>query len=390
MNENQSTEPKPSVKLTSSDKKNIQSKKKAEISNLQKVQLNISEPKSAQDLCEKLQSLSCHPKWDKSLADSFTQMVVNPKRQYQLDTKQKETLVNSILNCPEKYRALVHLWILSKDFISPSGLRTINGITSEIIDFIKGKLQLEPRIDGTLLKIQGDEVLLDWLKEKLINKEKSSAEKLDFVRNLIAYLVGAGESRAISTRLDIILTAFTNSNCLQQSPREAITLDKTIKSRVKAVSELFSLGKPSTDESQRLILFGSYSQVLAIQQMNEIDQLNENLQKEKKIRCDKEQEIEALKAHCQKLEEQLIGVKEALEHEQANLNHEKTLYEQLKTSSTAKISQQRNSVLNQMRSRIEHELQKLERCFTGKAESFHENSEIGLEIIDDIKKRLSE
>lgn len=70
----------------------------------------------------------------------------------------------------------------------------------------------------------------------------------------------------------------------------------------------------------------------------------------------------------------------------AELEQERIFYAQLKESSTAKISQQRSFVLNEVRGRIEHELVKLERCLDGKGD---ENSQVGLEIIQDIKDRLS-
>ena len=71
------------------------------------------------------------------------------------------------------------------------------------------------------------------------------------------------------------------------------------------------------------------------------------------------------------------------------LEQEKAYYAFLKESSTAKISQQRNCVLAEVTTRIEHELLKLERCFNGKADSFAENSKMGLRIIGKIKDKIS-
>jgi len=390
MTEYQSRESNQRSKNLSSEASRNAAKKKDKTSKSGRTSSSLPEPQSAQELCDQLRDIAQKEEWDKPLAEHFIQLVVNPKKQYQLDNRQKQSLMNSILACPSKYRALVHLLILSRNFVSQGGLRTLDGIATKIIDFAKDELALESRIEGTLLKVQGDEVLLNWLKERLKVKKESLSQKLDLIRNLISYLVGAGETIAISSRLDIIIEAFADSNYLQQYAGKAITLEKIAKNRVKAVVDLFGLDKPTTTESERLILFGSSAHNLLVYQVDEISQLRENFENERKTSRKKDKRIIDLESRYRELENEITQVRKELDHEQDKLKQEKILYEQLRASSTAKISQQRNFALSQMKSRIEHELQKLERCFNSKGNSFAENSQVGLEIINDIKDRLSE
>jgi len=394
MAEYQSREPNQRSKTLSSESseanRNNPDKKKNKTSKSGRTSSSLPEPQSAQELCDQLRDIAQKEEWDKSLAEHFIQLVVNPKKQYQLDDRQKESLVDSILACPSKYRTLVHLLILSKNFVSQDRLHNLDGITTKIRDFVKDELALESRIEGTLLKVQGDKFLLDWLKERLKVKKESLPQKLDLIRNLISYLVGAGETIAISSRLDIIIEAFADSNYLQQYARKAITLEKITQNRVKAVVDLFGLDKPTTTESERLILFGSLSHNLVVYQSEEIFQLRENFDNERQTSHKKDKRITDLESRCRELEDEIAQIKRELGHQQDRLKEEKKLYDQLKASSTAKISQQRNFVLNQMKSRIEHELQKLERCFNSEADSFAQNSQTGLEIINDIRNRLSE
>lgn len=298
--------------------------------------------------------------------------------------------MKSILKCPSKYRALVHLLILSKNFISQDGLRTLDIIDTKIIDFVKDELELEARIEGTLLKVQGDEVLLDWLRGRLKAEKEGLPKKLDFIRNLISYLIGAGETVAISSRLDIIIEAFSDSNYLQKYDKQAITLENVARNRVKAVVNLFGLDKPTNTESERLILFGSAAHNLVVCQADEISQLRKNFENERQTGHKKDERIIDLESKCRELEDEITRIRGELKHKQDRLEQEEKLYEQLKSSSTAKISQQRNSALSQIKSRIEHDLQKLERCFNGEANSFTQNSQMGLEIINDIRDRLSD
>ena len=297
-------------------------------------------------------------------------------------------MIKSILGCPSEYKALIHFLLLSKNFISTNRLRTLDGITDEIIDFIQSGLDLEPRINSVLLNNQGNQVLFKWLKEKLANNEETLVKKIDFIRNLISYLIYKADISVVSTRIDIILSAFADGSLLDDLPENTISLDKIVKDRVKAATELFSLEKPTTNEAKRLTLFGGYSQVLAIQKINEVYQLDESYQKEKKIRLDTEQEVLRLKTYCQQLEYELIKHKKDLLQEQENLEHQKKLYSYLKSSSELEITQQQNSVLGQVQSRLEHELNKLERCFI-KPENLQANAPIALKIIGTIRSKLS-
>lgn len=350
--------------------------------------INISEPKSSQDLCEAVKQISIQPTWNKSLAERFTAIILNPKRQYQLDNMQKQMLTKCVLGCPSEYRALIHFSLLSKNFTSINGLRTLDGITDEIVGFIQSELDLEPRINSVLLNNQGNQVLFKWLKDKLADKEETLAQKLDFIRNLISYLICKADFPVVSTRIDIVLSAFADGSLLDNQLENTSLLDKIVKDRVKAITDLFTLEKPTTNEAKRLTLFGVYSQALAIQKMDEVDQLDKSYQREKKIRLETEQEVSRLKTYCQKLEDELIKHKKDLIEEQENLEHQKKLYAYLKSSSELEISQQKNAVLNQVQNRLEHELDKLERCFIN-PENLQANARIALKIIGTIKSELA-
>ena len=366
----------------SSNKKSSKNKKEPS------PKINIIEPKSSQDLCEAVKQISNQTSWNKSLAERFTAIILNPKRQYQLDNTQKQILINSILGCPSEYKALIHFLLLSKNFTSINGLRTLDGITDEIVDFIQSELDLEPRINSVLLNNQGNQVLFKWLKEKLANKEQTLNQKLDFIRNLISYLIYKADFSVVSTRIDIVLSAFADGSLLDNQLENTSSLDKIVKNRVKAITDLFTLEKPTTNEAKRLTLFGGYSQALAIQKMDEVDQLDKSYQREKKIRLEAEKEVSQLKTYCQKLEDELIKHKKDLIEEQENLEHQKKLYAYLKSSSELEISQQKNSVLNQVQNRLEHELDKLERCFIN-PENLQANARIALKIIGTIKSELA-
>lgn len=366
----------------SSNKKSSKNKKEPS------PKINIIEPKSSQDLCEAVKQISNQTSWNKSLAERFTAIILNPKRQYQLDNTQKQILINSILGCPSEYKALIHFLLLSKNFTSINGLRTLDGITDEIVDFIQSELDLEPRINSVLLNNQGNQVLFKWLKEKLANKEETLNQKLDFIRNLISYLIYKADFSVVSNRIDIVLSAFADGSLLDNQLENTSSLDKIVKNRVKAITDLFTLEKPTTNEAKRLTLFGGYSQALAIQKMDEVDQLDKSYQREKKIRLEAEKEVSQLKTYCQKLEDELIKHKKDLIEEQENLEHQKKLYAYLKSSSELEISQQKNSVLNQVQNRLEHELDKLERCFIN-PENLQANARIALKIIGTIKSELA-
>lgn len=390
MSKYQSRESTQRLKILSSDVNKNLAIKKDQTSKPKGISSSLPEPKSAQQLCDLLKEITTSKEWDKLLANHFIQLVVNPRKQYQLDEKQKQSLVKSILECPSRYRALVHLLILSRNFISEDVLYTLDGVTAEIIDFVKSELELEPRIESTLLKIQGDEVLFDWLREKLKEEKESLPKKLDLIRNLISYLVGSGEIVVISSRLDIIIEAFSGCNYLQQYSKEEITLEKVARNRVKAVVELFGLDKPSNTESERLALFGSSAYNLVIYHKAKISQLIKELEQERQTSHKKDGRITDLETKCGELEDEISQTRSDLKYKQNRLEQEEKLYEQLKSSSTAKISQQKNFALSQIKIRIEHDLQKLERCFNSETDSFAQNLQMGIEIINDIRARLSE
>ena len=358
----------------------------------------VKEPRSAQELCEQLKQLAQQPNWKSETAERFISLIVNPNRQYQLDRQQRDTLAEAIITCPQQYRATVHLAIVAANFTTQKQLKTLDGIIDTISAFISESFDKEHRIKETLLKAQGEQVLPNLLQEKLnpkeaekktVNPNAVAVKKLDWVRNLISILICEGEPSAISSRLNMILEAFANSNHYQKIIKEPLDSDIDIKFRVKAVVELFKLAKPNATEAERLLLYGANAQRLATQQVDEIAHLEDNLQKERDLRRQRESDIEQLEQQYKELKQQLTDAEKNLEQKQSDLDHERKLYEQLETSSKAKISQQREAALSQVRNRLEHELQKLERCFSSSAESFHENSQIGMRIINKIREQLS-
>jgi hypothetical protein len=358
----------------------------------------VKEPRSAQELCEQLKQLTQQPNWKSEIAERFVSLIVNPNRQYQLDTQQRDNLAETIINCPQEYRATVHLAIVAANFTTQKSLKTLDGIIPRISAFISECFDNEHRIKETLLKAQGEQVLPNLLKEKLapketeqkpVNKKGIAVKKIDWVRNLISLLICEGEPAARASRLNMILEAFANSKHYQQILKEPLDSDSDIKFRVKAVAELFKLAKPNATEAERLLLYGANAQRLATEQIHEIAHLEDSLQKERDLRSQREAYIQQLEQQCKDLKQQLADAGKNLEQKQSDLDHERKLYEQLEISSKAKISQQREAALSQVRNRLEHELQKLERCLSSSAESFQENSQIGMRIINKIREQLS-
>lgn len=358
----------------------------------------VKEPRSAQELCEQLKQLSQQPNWKSETAERFVSLIVNPNRQYQLDRQQRDTLAEAIITCPQQYRATVHLAIVAASFTTQKQLKTLDGIIDRISAFISESLDKEHRTKETLLKAQGEQVLPNLLQEKLnpkeaekkpVNQKGVAVEKLDWVRNLISLLICEGEPSAISSRLNMILEAFANSKHYQQIIKEPLNSDSDIKFRVKAVAELFKLAKPSATEAERLLFYGANAHRLATEKIHETARLKDSLQKERDSRRQREDYIEQLEQQCKELKQQLLDTEKTLEQKQSNLEHERKLYEQLETSSKTKISQQREAALSEVRNRLKHELQKLERCFTGSAECFQENRQIGMRSINKIREQLS-
>ncbi len=374
------------------------SRRNSQNSQFPKASNPVKEPRSAQELCEQLKQLVQQPNWKSETAERFVSLIVNPNRQYQLDTQQRDSLAETIINCPQEHRATVHLAIVAANFTTQKSLKTLDGIIDRISAFISKSFDKEHRIKETLLKAQGEQVLPNLLQEKLnpkeadqkpVNTKGVAVKKLDLVRNLISLLICEGEPAARSSRLNMILEAFANSKHYQQIIKESLDSDSDIKFRVKAVAELFKLAKPKGIDAERLLLYGANAQRLATQQIHDIAHLEDSLQKEQDLRSQREDYIQQLEQQCKELKQQLADAGKNLEQKQSDLDHERKLYEQLQTSSKVKISQQKEAALSQVRNRLEHELQKLERCLGSSAESFQENSQVGMRIINKIREQLS-
>ncbi|MEH1887867.1 hypothetical protein [Nostoc sp.] len=364
---------------------------------IQKAPKLAQEVHSAEDLCEQLNKLVQQTEWKIETAERFISLIINPNKQFQLNIQQETKVVSAILNCPLKYRAIVHLAIVAANFSSDNGLRTLDGISPKIINFISQFLDLKEGIQENILKNLGDKQVFQFIKEKIVNLDKSQKaikvkeddKKLDFLRNLISFLICEGEVSAIASRINIILEVLSDSNYYQQLTKSQPKQENDIKNRVKAVAELFKLAKPSASEAKRLLLYGSHPQIIASQQDQEISVLRDNLQKEQELRKQREDYTLQLEQECQELKRQIIDAEKKLEQSQNDIEHQRELYVQLKTSSRVKISQEREATLSNVRNRLDHELNKLERCLTGANDNFQENSQIGLRIIKKIREQIT-
>jgi len=366
-------------------------------SQLQKTATVLLEVGSAQDLCEILNQLVQQLGWKIEIADKFIHLIVNSEKQFQLDAQQQDSVAKAVINCPLKYRAIVHLAIVAANYNAENGLRTLDGIIPRISSFISELLDLKDGIKENILKNQGDKQVSEFIKTKLNIKDKEQKslkgkeddKKFDLLRNLISLLLCEGSTSAIVSRLNIILEVLADSNHYQQLTKAQVKPESDIKNRVKAVAEIFKLAKPSATEAKRLLLYGSHAQILASRQEQEIAELRDSLQTERELRNQREDYIFQLQKQCQELKQQLLDIEKKLEQRQIDIEQERELYAQLETSSQIKISQQREATLSNVRSRIEHELNKLDRCFSGAADNFQENSQMGLRILKKIREQLT-
>ncbi|MBD2598186.1 hypothetical protein H6G74_28245 [Nostoc spongiaeforme FACHB-130] len=367
-------------------------------SQIQKTPRLVQEVRSAEDLCEHLNKLVKQTEWKIETAERFIHLIVNPGKQFKLDTQQQNKIVTAIINCPLKYRTIVHLAIVAANFSSENGLRTLDGIIPKLGNFISETLDLKEGIQENILKNLGDKQVFQFIKEKIINldtnqkslKVKEDDKKLDFLRNLISFLIAEGEVSAIASRMNIILDVLSDSNYYQQLTKSQPKQESDIKNRVKAVAELFKLAKPSATEAKRLLLYGTHAQILASRQEQEIADLRDSLQTERELRKQREDYIYQLEQQCQELKQQILDAEKNLEQSQNDIEHERELYAQLETSSQAKISQQKEATLSNVKNRLEHELNKLERCLIGANDNFQENSQMGLRILKKIREQLTE
>jgi hypothetical protein len=374
------------------------SKNITQSSQAQKTTTVVIEVHSAQELCEQLNKLVQQSPWKIEIAERFIHLIVRPEKQFQMDSKQQDSVFQALINCPIKYRAIVHLVIVAANFNAENGLRTLDGIIPRISSFISELLDLKDGIKENILKNQGDKQVSQFIKDKLNTKDtqqkspkgKEDDKKFDFLRNLISLLICEGNTSAISSRLNIILEVLADSNHYQKLTKVQLKPEIDIKNRVKSVTEIFKLAKPNGTEAKRLLLYGSYAQILVSRQEPEIADLRHRLQTERELHKQREDYIFQLEQQCQELKRQLLDTDKELEKRQTDIEQERELYAQLETSSQAKISQQREATLSNVRNRLEHELNKLERCFGGSADNFQDASQMGLRILKKIREQLAE
>jgi methyl-accepting chemotaxis protein len=333
---------------------------------------------SAQAMCEELLRISKAEKWTQKSYQNFIDLIINPEIQYQLNTTQKGVLTEAILTCPSDYRSLLHLTLVLANSNQPKGLYTLNGIITKITEYIIDCLSNKYKFNNILI-VENYNNLKQWLSKQTKHNQNT---KLDLCRNLVTIIIA--ENKPLISYIDIILEFFSGLDSLQESKSSNVTQQKT-----KAIIDFFQLHKPTSTEAERLLLYGNYSQK-EIQQYHtkiaelksQIRQLQDNLGKIQTVCQQKTEQIT-------QLQNQLTQTKVDLEQTQNELAKETQLYQQLDSSSQAKITQEKNATINQINKRIEHELKKLERCFNSKnVDNFTENQEIGLKIIEKIRKQL--
>ena len=366
---------------------------------LQKKVKPTLEIRSDEDLCAHLTKLVKQPEWNNETAEQFINIVVNNKKQFQLNTQQQVRVTQAILECPLKYRAVVHLAIVAANFCADNGLRTLDNIVPEIGCFISDNFSFADGIRENILHNQGDNNVSVFIKKEINikdtkqnsgNNKEDDNNKFDFLRNLISLLICQAEISAIASRLNLILEVLADSNYYQQFTKVKTQPESDIKNRVKVVSELLKSTKPNALEAKRLLIYGSHSQILANQQAQEINYLQNSLQVETELRKDREKYIFQLEEERDALKQKNLDTNKQLEKKQTDIEQERKLYAQLETSSQAKISQQREATLTNVKNRVEHELNKLEKHLSGSAESFQENSQMGLRILKKIREQLTE
>ncbi|GJD22898.1 hypothetical protein RIVM261_078540 [Rivularia sp. IAM M-261] len=367
-------------------------------SHLQKQPKSSPEIRSADDLCNQLNKLLQQAEWKVETVEQFINIIINSQKQFQLDIQQQNKVTKAIIECPPKYRSIVHLAIVAANFYAENGLRTLDSIIPKISNFISDNLALTDGLRENILRSQGDNNVSQFIKERVNTKDTTKKsinnqeidQKLDFLRNLISLLICEGETSAIASRINFVLEVLADSNHYQQLVKSQPKLESDIKNRVKVVAELFKLTKPSAIEAKRLLMYGSSSQILANLQGQEIDYLQNTLQAERELRKEIDNYVFQLEQEREALKQQLLDANNKLEQKQNDIEQERELYAQLETSSQAKISQQREATLSNVKNRVEHELNKLERCLSGSADSFQENSQMGLRIIKKIREQLTE
>lgn len=404
---------------------------------LKKASVQISEPRSAQDLCARLNQLVQETKWDtKQTAEQFISLIVNQNRQYVLEPKQKKILASAIINCPQEHRALVHLAIATANFTKTKRLPNLDGIIPQIGSYVSEELELKPQNKETLLKAQTEQNFFEWLKKKLnpdeikkdaklqpvsyknivvkqpeaeseqgrsnsndtskttfqkkiaSTRKEESAKKINFVRNLITLLLCEGDSAVIPTRLNIILAVFADSNYWRNLTTELPNPEVDIQYRVKAISEFFRLPNPAGTDAERLLLYGASAQFLTTKQVEEIADFKNSWQKEKELVHQRQEQIDQLQKQSTQLQKQLVDAQQKLEEMQIQLENEKKLYKRLEQASQAEIIQERNAVFNKITNRIEHELKILDKCLSGSPESFQINSKVGRQNVENIRKSI--
>ncbi|KYC37384.1 hypothetical protein WA1_48145 [Scytonema hofmannii PCC 7110] len=87
----------------------------------------VQEPRSAEELCEQLNALIQQPEWKIETAYRFINLLINSDKQFQLNVQQQDKVVQAIINCPIKYRALNVLFMAT----SPQGIEPVLDFEAE-------------------------------------------------------------------------------------------------------------------------------------------------------------------------------------------------------------------------------------------------------------------
>ena len=341
---------------------------------------NNTKTSSAQEICDKLLSITDKKQWVQKDYEDFTKLIINPKIQYKANESQKESLFRAILSCPNNYKSLLFLTLISN--ANPNQRIVYENITKEIVSRIKEEIikDFEDQESIPITELIGDSNKLFMFFDEFNKKKLNHTKKTDLCRNMISLFIP--EYEKINLYTNFLLSFFLNSTKLEKPIREST--EKGIGSesllRSKIITDFFQVNKPTLKEAERLLQYNRM-----------FEQIDTKANQLKKVCSDNTKQIEQYKQLNQEQKEKLERIENELSQAKADLEKEYQFYKQLDSSSQAQIKQERNSAITEINNRIEHELKKLERCFHIELDydSLVEKKQIGLRIIKKIKSQLS-
>lgn len=342
---------------------------------------NNTKKSSAQEICDKLLSISDKKKWERKDYEDFIKLIINPEKLYKANESQKESLFRAILSCPNNYKSLLFLTLIS----NANQNLVYEDIAKELVSKIKEKIikDFEDQKSIPITEIIDDSNKLFMFFDEFTKKKLNHTKKTDLCRDIISLFIP--EYEKINLYTNLILSFFLHSTKLEKPIRESTEKGSGSESllRSKIITDFFQGNKPTLKEAERLLQYNRM-----------FEQIDTKANQLKKVCSDNTKQIEKYKQINQEQKEKLERIENELSQAKADLEKEYRFYQQLDSSSQAQIKQERNSAITEINNRIEHELKKLERCFTNlhidlDDDSLVEKKRIGLRIIKKIKSQLS-